>query len=73
MTKFIFSGDPLAARDPATQTEFGGVVFPRDEPVAVTDELAERLRAHSHFTEAVEAETAVEPAPKRRGRPRKNP
>lgn len=51
MTKITFSGDPRApGTDPAT-CEFGGIVFPLNEAVEVTDAaLIARLSTHNHFT-----------------------
>lgn len=50
MPTVVFSGDPRApGTDPAECVMFG-VTFPLSEPVEAPDEIADRLRTHSHFT-----------------------
>lgn len=70
MAKFVFTGDPFApGHDPQTCLSFGMTFKLNGEPVeAPDDEIAAKLRRHSHFTEAKETEVADKP---RRGRPPK--
>lgn len=61
MAAFIFTGDPKAPKSDPDECILFGMTFPKDIPVKVEDqEIAARLRRHSHFTE------------RRVGRPPKN-
>ena len=53
MAKFVFTGDPRAPRqDPATCKSLGLTFSLNGDPVeAPNDEVADKLRRHSHFTE----------------------
>lgn len=56
MTAFIFSGDPKAKGKDPSECEIAGIKFPLGQAVPVKDEAtADRLRRHSHFTEADES------------------
>jgi hypothetical protein len=50
MAKIAFTGDPRnPGTDPAV-ADFFGIKFPFGEPLEVPDDIAARLRNHSHFT-----------------------
>ena len=53
MATFTFSGDPQAPKTDPDECDIFGMIFPFGVPVKVEDPaVAERLRRHSHFTEA---------------------
>ena len=48
---FVFTGDPVAGCDPAWISSNGYMFGLNGRAVEVTEEVAKRLRTHSHFTE----------------------
>jgi hypothetical protein len=50
MAVFTFTGDPNGGRDPQNSSIYG-VSFEKGVPFSVGDEIAAKLRRHSHFTE----------------------
>lgn len=52
MAKFRFIGNPRDPKDSKASINYGGLTFPLNEPVEVTDEaVIGKLRGNSHFSE----------------------
>lgn len=65
MAQFTFTGDPKAPGTDPRVAEMDGIKFPFGEAVIVDDdELAEKLRRHSHFTEGKAPKVKADDTPK---------
>lgn len=55
MAQVTFSGDPRNPGTDPAKLVMHGVTFPLGQPVEVADDIAAKLRTHSHFTADGEA------------------
>lgn len=74
MAKFTFVGDPKDGFSGPESIRVGGVDFPKGEAVTVDDDLAAKLKGHSHFAEGTakppkqpDDDKPARPPPKSRG------